>query len=240
MNDVSHNQLKSLRLKFWILALYSIALTVFVGMLYTKENVPEAIAKKQDVIRAKGIIIEDEKGKDRILIGAPTLYSKYRVRDNHNLAMKAWRGDFPKEYSDWYKEYEHSANGIIFVDEKGFDRIVIGNDVPDPNIGKRIGPSTGILINDQRGFERSGYGLLNVEGENRMTLGLDTDHGAEGLVLTVQDDGFTGIVTSDQNRSIFLGKAPSKNWFTGNEFPYYGLMIKDSSGVVYDLNSEKK
>lgn len=34
------------------------------------------------VIRAKGIVIVDEKGKDRILIRAPIPYSKDRVRTN--------------------------------------------------------------------------------------------------------------------------------------------------------------
>ncbi len=36
----------------------------------------------------------------------------------------------------------------------------MGYPVPHPNIGRRIGPRTGLAINDAEGFERSGYGLL--------------------------------------------------------------------------------
>jgi hypothetical protein len=51
------------------------------------------------------------------------------------------------------------ARALIIEDEKGRDRIVMGSPVPDPKEGKRISPSTGLVINDTAGFERFGLGL---------------------------------------------------------------------------------
>ena len=38
------------------------------------------------------------------------------------------------------------ARGLIVVDEQGRERIVIGSPVPDPREGKRLNPSTGMVI----------------------------------------------------------------------------------------------
>lgn len=60
-----------------------------------------------DLIRAKGIIIEDANGKDRILIGAPVPFSKNRVRTDTALVRKHWASQFddPNQYMGWYKKY---------------------------------------------------------------------------------------------------------------------------------------
>ena len=141
---------------------------------------------------------------------------------------------------EFYKKYDHSANGILILDENGHDRIAIGNNVPDPNIGKRIAPSSGIAINDENGFERSGYGILKVNGIDRVNLGMDTNKGTEGLVLTVDDDGTTGVSIRGQKHNIFLGKADSINWFSGNEYPYNGLLIQHTDSSKYNFNTFKK
>lgn len=41
--------------------------------------------EKFGIIRAKGIIVEDENGRDRILIGSPVPFSKDRVRTDTTL-----------------------------------------------------------------------------------------------------------------------------------------------------------
>src|SRR5262249_31714797 len=61
---------------------------------------------------------------------------------------------------------------------------------PDPNIGKRNAPSTGMVINDEQGFERAGFGLHNVNGQHRVVLGMDSNKGSEALSLAVLDEGW--------------------------------------------------
>ena len=60
------------------------------------------------------------------------------------------------------------TRGIVIVDDKGRERILIG-----------AGP--GININDAAGFERTGYGLVSVDGKDRVVLGLDSKSGEEAL-----------------------------------------------------------
>jgi hypothetical protein len=93
--------------------------------------------------------------------------------------------------------------------------IAVGDPVPDPNIGKRVGPSTGIVINDEQGSERSGYGLLKVDGRYRTVLGLDSSQGRESLTLAVYDAGRAGLTVEDGNRLVYVGSAPSKDGITG-------------------------
>lgn len=181
-----------------------------------------------DVITTKGIVIVDEEGRDRILIGAPVPTSKDRIRDNYEKAMEAWQDDFGEGYAEWYKGYSHENFGMLILDENGFDRLALGSPTPDPNIGKRLGPATGLEINDERGFEWSGYGLLKVNGNNRVVLGLDNDNGTEGLSLILSDEGNTGLFMKSSEGSIFLGKAKDKNYYA-DTFPFQGIFMQSDS-----------
>ena len=62
---------------------------------------------KLDLIRTKGIIMEDENGKNRILIGAPTPHSEDRGRTDTNLVTKYFASELNPEnkdkYMEWYK-----------------------------------------------------------------------------------------------------------------------------------------
>ena len=140
----------------------------------------------------------------------------------------------------FYKKYDHRANGILILDEKGHDRIAIGSNTPDPNIGRRIAPASGISLNDENGFERSGYAILKVNGIDRVNLGMDTNRGTEGLVLTVDDDGTTGMSIRGQEQNIFLGKADTLNWYSRNEYPFNGLLIQHSDSTKYIFNTDKR
>ncbi len=99
--------------------------------------------------------------------------------------------------------------------------------MPDPNIGKRIAPSTGIAINDEQGFERSGYGLLDFGETKHVTLGLDTAVGTEGLILTVRDEGGSGILVRDDDWSGFLGSAPAGFFGPSIDEPVQGVLLRD-------------
>ena len=192
------------------------------------------------IIRARGIIIEDQTGRERILIGAPIPPSKNRVRTDTARVSQLWGGRFPSraQYMEWYKGYRHALNGILVLDENGFDRVAMGDSVPDPNIGKRIGSSTGIVINDQEGFERSGYSLLNVGGVYRVVLGLDTKRGTEGLALVVRDDGAAGLSVYGNDRSVaFFGNAPANDPSTGIPDSLFGFVLRQGPQVKHIVNT---
>lgn len=67
------------------------------------------------------------------------------------------------------------TRGLIIVDEKGRDRIIMGAPVPDPpHIGKRIHPAHGMIILDDKGYERFGVGIMDNTGQ--MAMGFDAPH----------------------------------------------------------------
>src|SRR5262249_23769388 len=121
-----------------------------------------------------------------------------------------------------------------------FDRIAVGDPVPDPNVGKRIAPSTGIEINDEQGFERSGYGLLKVEDRYRVVLGLDSAKGTEGLTLALSDDGRVGLAVQDEDRTLYRGTAPPGDPFTRIPEPFHGLLLRRGAEVKYQVNAAPK
>jgi len=192
--------------------------------------------KDPNIIKTQGIIIVDEEGNDRILIGAPIPHSTSRVRTDFEKASKAWGGGNEKQFATWYNQLDHSASGVVILDENGFDRVALGNTVPDPNIGRRIGPSTGLMLNDELGYERSGYGVLNVDGKNRVALGLDTEEGTEGVALGLLEDGTAGMFIMSQSKNLFLGNAPSGSFATNLKKPFFGLMAKDSTVMKIDMD----
>lgn len=189
------------------------------------------------VLRAKGLIIEDEAGRERILLGAPVPSVRNRVRTDPARVKELWAKRFPKEYMDWYKDYQHATNGLLILDEKGFDRIAVGDPVPDPNIGKRIGPSTGVVINDEKGFERSGYGLLKVKDRYRVVLGMDTAQGREGLTLALYDEGQVGVTVEDGKRVVYVGSATPSDRLTGTAESFHGVFVRGADGVRFMVSA---
>lgn len=188
-----------------------------------------------DVLRARGLVIVDEQGRERILIGAPVPAAENRVRTDMERVEEIWGPRFPRAYVDeYYPTYRNALHGMVVLDENGFDRVVIGDSVPDPNIGRRIGSEAGILINDAEGFERSGYGLLDVDGAYRVVLGLDGDNGQEGVTLSLHDDGPRGLNVRGDG-TIFLGAAPESTYVAGGE-AFSGLLMEHDGTVVHRLD----
>jgi len=170
------------------------------------------VPKPPHVLRARGLVIVDAAGRERILIGAPIPDARHRVRTDSARAARAWASRFPDpaQYMRWYAGYRHSMHGMLVLDENGIDRLAVGDSTPDPNIGKRIGAGPGLIVNDAQGFERTGYGMLTVAGRDRVVLGLDGNDGQEAVVLSVQDGGHAGLsVRGAGGRSIFLGARDS-------------------------------
>ncbi len=190
------------------------------------------------VLRARGLIIEDEAGRERILIGAPVPEAANRVRTDEARVREIWapRYEDGEAYMGYYQDYDHAANGIVILSEDGFDRIVLGDPVPDPNIGRRIAPSTGLVVNDAEGFERTGYGVKVVDGTYRVGLGLDSNRGGEGLILTLDDDGVAGVIVGEGDDRLYLGKLPVGLGWWGLEEAFRGLLIAKDGEIVHQLN----
>ncbi len=186
-----------------------ILISIFV-LGFTKTN-------KFDLIRAKGIIIEDENGKDRILIGAPIPYSKNRVRTDTSLVRKYFSTEIypkdPDKYMEWYKKYRHSAFGMVVMNEKGLDVMQLGDQLSDPNVGRRIFLPTGILLNNQKGLEVGGFGTHTFDdGRSGVALGLDDPaNGREAFHAVVLSDGTRALILQDAAGKLVLGFGTSGN-----------------------------
>lgn len=149
---------------------------------------------------------------------------------------EVWAPRFPDAYMGYYQDYVHETNGMLILSENGFDRLVVGDPVPDPNIGRRIAPSTGMVINDDEGFERTGYGVLPVNGSYNVGLGLDTERIQEGLSLVLHDNGPRGILIGTLADGIFIGSAPAGHAWTGLAVAFQGLLVRRAGAIVYEMN----
>ena len=214
----------------WLQA-YAAIMTVTLVVLFFRSG-----TATDGVIRARGLIIEDAAGRERILIGAPVPEAANRVRTDEARVREVWAPRFPDSYMDFYQDYSHETNGMLIISEDGFDRLALGDPVPDPNIGKRISPSTGMVINNAEGFERTGYGMLPVDGGYNVSLGLDTDRIQEGLVLILEDDGPRGVLIGTGPDRIFLGSAPAGHTWTGLAEEFQGLLVRRDGETVYQMN----
>ena len=155
---------------------------------------------------------------------------------------EVWGPRYPdaEQYVGYYQDYNHSTNGILILSEDGFDRIALGDPKPDPNIGKRIGPNTGVVVNDAAGFERTGYGLLDMDGHYRVGLGVDSDRGTEGLTLTLDDkSGEVGVFLRDEQGRIILGNVAAGHGLTGLPDPFQGLLLTRDGEIVHETNVAK-
>ena len=120
------------------LQVYAALMTVALAVLFVRSGTPA-----DGVLRARGLIIEDEAGRERILIGAPVPEAANRVRTDEARVQEVWASRYPDAdgYMGYYQGYSHETNGLLILSEDGFDRLVLGDPVPDPNIGRRSAPA---------------------------------------------------------------------------------------------------
>ncbi len=120
---------------------------------------------KHRTLRLRGLIIEDEHGQERILLGAPVPDIEGRIRRD-------------------------LTTSLIFLDEKGIDRLVVGH-VPDPLIKGQIqerSPAVGMAFNGHDGNERGGIGVFDngvaglafdyLSGKEAVGMGVIPEKGA--------------------------------------------------------------
>ncbi|MBN8650589.1 MAG: hypothetical protein J0L67_04140 [Cytophagales bacterium] len=212
------------KIKQLFIGFVSLTILGFLGFGFTKTD-------KFDLIRAKGIIIYDENGKDRILIGAPIPYSKYRVRTDTSLAKKYFSNEIypkdPNKYMEWYKNYRHSAFGMVVMNEKGIDVMQVGDQLSDPNVGRRIFLPTGILLNNQKGLEVGGFGTHTFDdGRSGVALGLDDPgNGREAFHALVLSDGTRALILQDAKGKLVVGfgKPNSDIFHTKDSLSFVGI-----------------
>lgn len=196
-----------------------------------------------NLIRTRGIIIEDSLGRDRILIGSPVPSSAERVRTDTGKVRASWAQRFGGDkYMKDYQSYSHEADGIIFLNEKGYDKLIVGEKMPDPNTGKRLVQPAGITFNDDEGFERGGLGVSKTkEGKYRVALGMDDPRVGEALHLFIFEDGTKALRIAYENGQILLGDAKANNLIFGNREEFSGLRILDQKGkVLWENNALNK
>ncbi len=187
-----------------------------------------------DLIRAKGIIIEDANGKDRILIGAPVPFSKNRVRTDTALVRKHWASQFddPNQYMGWYKKYKNASNGIIFMNEEGFDEVLVGENLADANVGVRMYEISGILFNNKKGWERGGAGVnTTADGKTRQGIGFDDESG-EAMHMMTLEDGSKALIIADENGSLRIGMSKKPGELFQNKASFTGIKYFDNQGKL--------
>lgn len=192
-------------------------------------------AQEFDVITAKGIIIRDSLDRDRILIGAPIPYSAHRVRTDTALARKHWAGNFPDQdqYMQWYSEYRHASDGMVVMNDQGFDRVLVGDKLADPNTGKRMFESAGVLWNDKDGWEKGGLGAHTTkDGKSRSIIGLDNDQG-EAVHLAALEDGTSSLVIRGENGRLMIGMSgkQASAWYN-NQLNFTGMQFYNNEGKL--------
>lgn len=162
---------RAMRRLTWLTTLLVVALISLVSAAF----LPHAGADAPQVLRARGLILVDERGRDRIALGAP--FPELRGRRRPAMGV-----------------------GLLIVDSLGVDRVAIGAPTPDPSVGRRIAPASGISFYNAKGDERGSLAYLD---NGRAILGLDNARG-EGLGVFSFENGWSGfaVVRNDQLRAV--------------------------------------
>jgi hypothetical protein len=167
---------------------------------------PAARVKAQnapEVLRTRGLVIEDSQGRARVVLGAP--FPRVQERKRHDATTEA----------------------IVFLDETGNDRLILGEG-PDPNVNGKISPriaqSFGMFIHDTKGNERGGFSWLD---NGRASISLDRpDQDAWAAIVDdktglaymvtyyapeIAGRNTTGIVTGTQGSTAFFHLKDTKD-----------------------------
>lgn len=188
-----------------------------------------------EIIRVKGIVVEDDSGRDRILIGSPIPYSKDRVRTDSTKVRKYWGKHFEEmenQYMEWYKKYRHDAEGMVILNEEGFDRVLLGDKLTDPNIGQRMFELSGIVWNDKQGWELGGAGVNTTkDGKSRSIVGVDSQDG-EAVHMIALEDGTKGLDIKGENGRMLIGMSKANGKLFKNKDKFIGIKYFDNDGKL--------
>jgi hypothetical protein len=147
------------------------------GLLAVGVGMRVDAAGNAQILHARGLVIEDDQGRPRILLGAP----------------------FPRVAQR--KRQDETTTAMIFLDEKGADRFLVGDRIKIPQIRGKVPTnfnsgaargleSYGAYIFDAVGNERGGYAYnSNGSAPGRAIISLDRLAGdAWGVAVDDKDD----------------------------------------------------
>jgi len=124
------------------------------------------------VLRVRGLIVEDAQGRPRVLLGAPIPKVPGRKRQDDDT-------------------------GIVLVGENGADRVAIGAPTPAPQsggkVGQRISPGAGVVVDDLEGNERGGIGVLD-NGRGAVCLDYPEPINRDAICLGVLPEGLAALL----------------------------------------------
>jgi hypothetical protein len=183
-NSEQNSRLHSLEKKVWLLMLLCAVLVAALSTMIVQSSITRVkAAEDAKVLRIKGLIIEDEQGRARILLGAPFPAVQERLRKDEGGA------------------------DLVFLDEQGHDRFRVGEVLPAEPGFHRMGSAYGATILDTQGNERGGMGFLS-DGKNfnRAVIALDRPYNpsvpSDAWGAFVDDkSGFAGTVYMYQPES---------------------------------------
>jgi len=131
------------------------------------------------------------------------------------------------------------ARKLVIVDEKGTERVVIADHVPDPKEGKRSNTGSGMVINNKDGFEQ--FGVYVDDKDGGVGMGFDAKPGVgdprnrERINLKVSPAGTALIRVLDNSTRV-------KAWLMTNEKEeaYLGFLRWEGAGRETKYVGEKR
>lgn len=184
--DTVERRIRHVEKKQIVLTILCTGLVIALG--FTSSNAhPSHVsaAEAPAVLHLKGLVIEDDQGRARILLGAPFPTVTDRVRQ------------------------DDTSSAMLFLDPQGHDRFSIGEKLAPqingavPQNYQKPGEGYGVTLYDQAGNERGGMGFLSNGGTvSRAVFGLDRPSG--DAIGAVVDDatGYAGLVAMYPPRSV--------------------------------------
>ncbi len=196
--------------QFLLTAICAALIMALVLSIANRQQTTAKAAESQQVLRLKGLVIEDEQGRARILLGSP----------------------FPAVTDR--KRQDATTSAMVFLDEQGHDRFALGEKMA-PQIEGAVpanyrspGKGYGLTLFDPSGNERGEMGFLSSGNNgNRAVVVLDRPQGDAigaivddstgyaGLAALYPDSGNvparTGILLGTQGNKAFLSMQDAEN-----------------------------
>jgi len=142
---------------------------MFVVLAYQYITVQQKNQLSVDLVKTRGLIIQDKYGKDIMLMGAPIPSTKARRRTD-------------------------PLKGFLMLDGNGKDRLFMGQEGSiqvNGNLFNRIDKGWGFLVNGKNGNERGGFGIL--DSLNSMVLSMNYPSGEAIMMVAEPMNAFVQI-----------------------------------------------
>jgi hypothetical protein len=192
-------RLANLERQVRLLTLLSLTALMVVGLVVVISLSTKSASANEGtpILHTRGIVIEDDHGRPRLLLGSPV----------PNVEGRKRRDDL--------------TSGIVLLEESGVDRLVVGDAIA-PQVAGSVGErkdterASGFWINDSKGNERGGY----ITTGDAVLLTLDYPKG-DAFHLTASSDtaSLTMRAPGGRLRAMLLaeGDRPAKLLFANED-----------------------